>query len=323
MGPSWLFYLAYIIADGLSSEPQQNDLKSDAEFIKHALPIGNTSGIADILSHRLYDQRLEIAHQFQLKYGKFLKEELASHAGDEMKHLLFALVVPTPVFYATELHNAIMGIGTNENVIIEILCTLTNSEMWAVIDAYEAEFQHKLIDDIKGDTSGDFKHLLVAILQANRDDSGATNKAQAAADALHLHKAGLDKIGTDEKVFYDILGTRNHNQLKLICDEYKHLSGHDLEYAIEKEFSGHAKDGLLAIVATARNLPAYFAEQLHHCMTAGERKNEQLVRILVPRVKVVDTIMQEYSKAYGRDLKTDISEHTKGVFKESILRHIH
>ncbi|KAB0794609.1 hypothetical protein PPYR_11448 [Photinus pyralis] len=332
MGSSYKYvvvFLAYFIVDGLSYQPTQNEFKNvgfkvpnfdasaDCDLIKHALHSGELSTIVNILTHRLYDQRIEIAHMYKTKYGKFLKEEFASH------DLLVALVVPTPLFYAMELHKAIIGVGTNEKVLIQILCTLNNKDMLSVINAYESEFHHKLMDDVKGDTSGDFKNLMVAILHANRDESGVVNKAHAATDALHLHKAGLDRIGTDESVFYEILGTRNYNQLRLICDEYKHLSGHDLEYAIEKEFSGHAETGLLTILAAAKNLPGYFAEQLHHCISATD-KNEQLVTIIVPRSKPdMGYIKQEYSKVYHKNLEFDIAENTEGFFKEGILNLLH
>ncbi|KAB0794607.1 hypothetical protein PPYR_11446, partial [Photinus pyralis] len=245
-----------------------------------------------------------------------LKEELVGH------DLIIALVVSTPVFYATELHNAMMGTGTDEDVLIQILCTLNNKQILSVIDAYESEFHNKLIDDIKGDTSGDFEDLLVEILHADRDEREVTDLNQAQTDYIRLYDAGVTLVGTDEKVFYDILCTRNYNQLRLIFQEYKfRLPRHDIEYAIEEEFSGYAKEGLLTIVAVAKNLSGYFAEKIHHCMHANDKKHEQLIRIIVPRSKtdVIVSIKQEYSKMYNKSLEFDVTEHTKGLFRKAIL----
>ena len=48
-----------------------------------------------------------------------------------------ALAIPKTDYLAAEIHEAIAGLGTNEEVLIEILCTRTNQEMRNIIEAYE------------------------------------------------------------------------------------------------------------------------------------------------------------------------------------------
>lgn len=67
------------------------------------------------------------------------------------------------------------------------------------------------------------------------------------AKAKQLYEAGEKKLGTDESVFNAIIATTNYAQLNLIFQEYRKLAKHDIEDAIEKEFSGDIRDGLLAV----------------------------------------------------------------------------
>lgn len=60
-------------------------------------------------------------------------------------------------------------------------------------------FNKTLESDIKGDTSGHFKRLLVSLLQASRDENQAVDHELAASDAKALFEAGKLLIQTLKK----------------------------------------------------------------------------------------------------------------------------
>jgi len=65
-----------------------------------------------------------------------LLSDLKGELSGKFEDLVLALMIPLPVFLAREVQNAIEGIGTNEQTLIEILCTGSNAEIFAIKNAY-------------------------------------------------------------------------------------------------------------------------------------------------------------------------------------------
>ena len=89
-----------------------------------------------------------------------------------------------------------------------MLCTKEADEIYKVVEAYNTMFEGRNLEkDIIGDTSGDFKNLLLGLLRCERPAlSTPVDQQQAAADAEALHKAGEKKwFGTDESKFVSFL----------------------------------------------------------------------------------------------------------------------
>ena len=114
-------------------------------------------------------------------------------------------------------------------------------------------------------------------------------------------------MGTDESTFNMVLCQRSFAQLRLIFDEYYRITGHDIEDAIKNEFSGNSKEGLLAIVRSIRNLPAFFAKCVHDAIAGMGTNDRKLVRIIVTRCEIdMGEIKQNYLMQYGTTVADDI-----------------
>ncbi|MEQ8275686.1 MAG: annexin [Deltaproteobacteria bacterium] len=146
---------------------------------------------------------------------------------------------------AVALHEAIDGLGTDEQKLIDVLSNRTNREIRAIRSAYQEMFGESLDDAIKGDTSGDLETMLLTLASGNRDESGTVDQAQATRDAVALHQA-IDGWGTDEAALIRILGKRSKGQLAATAKAYEAMYGESLQDAVKGDTSGWFETSLLA-----------------------------------------------------------------------------
>lgn len=262
---------------------------------------------------------MEIVRSYKTAYGKDLLDDIRSETSGNFERILIALLTPMTEFYCRELYEAIYGEGTDEDALIEVLCALSNHEIREISMYYLRMFGKSLEQDLRGDTSGCFKRLMVSLSTGNRDESMVTDVNAARADAQQLKAAGVDKWGTDESTFNRIFCTRNYAQLKLICQEYEKLTGQPLEKDVKKEFSGDIEEGLLAIIRAANNRAEFFARRLHKSMAGFGTDDRALIRLTVTRCEVdMMDIKEEFQRYYGKSLKSFVKGDISGHYKHAV-----
>lgn len=297
------------------------DASADANALRAAMKGFGTDeqAIIDILCARSNGQRMQILETYANELGRDLIEDLKSELGGKFEDVIVALMMPPEKYLCKQLHKAMDGLGTNEAALIEILAPQTNEEIKKIVDCYEEMYNRPLAEHLCSETDGSFRRLLTMIIVGARDPQGTVDADLAVEQANQLYNAGEAKFGTDEEVFYKILAHASFDQLELVFDEYKKLSGRTIEQAMKDELSGELYDALSTIVECVQMAPHYFAKRLHKAMDGAGTDDASMIRIIVTRSEIdLQNVKDEYEQMYNKTLLSAVRGECSGDYKHAL-----
>lgn len=277
--------------------------------------------IIDVLTKRTYSQRREIAFAYERRTKKDMITALKAALSGSLETVILGLMKSTSQYDASEIRGSIKGLGTDEETLIEILCSRSNDELVEIKKVYNELFKKDLAKDVKGDTSGNFAKLLLALVETKRaEPTSVVDYEKIDADARALYDAGVKIKGTDVNTWISIMSERSVPHLRKVFDKYKSYSPYDMQESIVKEVKGDLQKSFLVLVQCFENKPLYFAKKLNEAMKSKGAKEKIVTRIIVSRCEVdLKKVCSEYKNTFGQSLQQTITEHTKGDYQKALL----
>jgi len=294
----------------------------DAKALRKAMKGFGTdeAAIIAILCARSHTQRQELIPAYSQMHGRDLIKDLKSELAGNFENVVVGLMTPLDEYLALEVKRAIKGIGTDEDVLIEIMCTRSNAEIAAIKEAYSRLYGSDMSEDVAGDLSGDLKRVMIALMTCNRPEMTGVDPGRASQAAEELKEAGVAQWGTDEGAFIAVMCANSYEQLRAIFAEYQVISGHDIMDAIKNEMSGDLAVAILTMVKSIYNSPLFFAEKLYKAMKGMGTDDKTLVRIIVSRCEIdLAYIRSEYAKIYGKTLEAAVKDETSGDCQTALM----
>ena len=295
--------------------------QADAEALRKAMKGFGTdeAALIKICANRTNAQRQRIKHDYKALYGRDLIADLKSELHGKFEDAMIALFTEPIEYDRDELRGAMKGAGTNEDTLIEIIASRSKSQIMAIKQKYKEKFNRDLEEDVKKETSGTLRHLLISLLQGSRREAPA-NPNQMAAVAQEIYKAGEAKLGTDESVFNKYFCTLSPHELACMAQQYHKLTGHTILQAIDKEFHGDSKKALRTIVYATLSPSEYFATRVNDAIKGWGTKDHLLIRILITRDEIdMPQIKQYYKQLYGKDMVQAIKSDISGDYQKLMI----
>uniref|UniRef100_A0A8C2WBT2 Annexin n=1 Tax=Cyclopterus lumpus TaxID=8103 RepID=A0A8C2WBT2_CYCLU len=277
--------------------------------------------IIDILTKRTYSQRRDIAFSYERRAKKDMISALKAELSGSLETVILGLMKSTAQYDASLIRGSIKGAGTDEETLIEVLCSRSNNELVEIKKVYKELFKKDLEKDVAGDTSGNFAKLLLALVQTKRaEPSSMVDYEKIDEDARALYEAGVKIKGTDVPTWISIMSERSVPHLQKVFQRYKSYSPYDMQESIMKEVKGDLQRSFLVLVQCFENKQLYFANRLNEAMKSKGAKEKMVTRIIVSRCEVdLKKICSEYKTNLGESLQKTIMEHTKGDYQKVLL----
>ncbi|KAJ0015429.1 hypothetical protein NQD34_009049 [Periophthalmus magnuspinnatus] len=232
------------------------------------------------------------------------------------------------------LKKAIEGLGTTEKTLIEVLTQRSNAQRQLIAQAYEKAtgrvteilnlrleryafrltfifiFFQKLVDDLKGDTQGDFEDVLVALVTP-----------PAVFDCHEVIKA-IKGAGTTESILTEIFASKSNKQIKALSEAYMAETGKSVLHDLKGEVSGEYGKALLILAEGKRDESTHVdtakakadAKALYE---AGEKKwgtdEDKFIDILCHRsIPQLRQTLVEYKEISKKTLQESIESEMSG-----------
>jgi hypothetical protein len=297
-------------------------IEKDIEDLRKAMKGSGTdeNTIIKIVANRTQKQRVEIKELYKKKFDRDLINDIKSELRGKLEDAIVNLFKDPIEYDVDQLKKAMKGAGTDEDSLIEIICSRPNLVLKQIKEKYKEKIGKDLESDLKSDIKGDLQKILLPIVQLKRSDNKKPNVDECQQKAKKLQEGGVKKWGTDESVFSQILSTSSPEELICISQEYHKITGETILEAIDKEFSGNMKKAYKAIIYAMLSPSEYFATRVKDAIKGFGTNDNLLMRILISRDEIdMPQIKAFYSKLYGKDMVDDIKSDIGGDYEKLMV----
>ncbi|KAJ8365749.1 hypothetical protein SKAU_G00145800 [Synaphobranchus kaupii] len=111
-----------------------------------------------------------VFHEYQQMSGRDIEKSICREMSGDLETGMVAVVKcikNTPAYFAERLHKAMQGAGTKDRTLVRVMVSRCEVDMLDIRQVYGQTYGKSLYTHISGDTSGDYKKLLLKLCGGN------------------------------------------------------------------------------------------------------------------------------------------------------------
>ena len=284
------------------------------------------NALIDIAINNTNAQRVKLRDDYKAKFGRDLLDDFKKNFKSDFLDTVTG-VFKTPAEYDADLlYTAMKGIGSDKDVITEVLCFRDQKRINEIKAKFQEKYGKDLVAEIKSETSGDYQKIVLQLLEGGRQENAQADLQKCSGIADELYKAGEDKLGTDEATFIKYFTSLSPAELLLVCKEYHKKYKKNMIDVLKSEFDGNEKNLLIRILYSMFSPSEYFAEQIMYAVAGAGTNDAQLIRCIISRYSIdMKKVKKYYKKLYNKELldavKDDVSGNYGKILEALINKH--
>jgi len=251
----------------------QGSIDQDAKALRKAMKGFGTdeTALITILCNKERKYLEAVSSAFQAEFKRDLMSDIKSETSSDFERVLVGLLTDPEKYDAQHLNTGM--VSKNTKMLNEILCTRTPDELRAISSAFAGLYNKILPDEISKSFNGNLRNCYLHALGEKK--AGSASLIGEHVDALH--NAGEAKVGTNEKIFVDILSGFAADHVYAVAEAYQKKYGTILTNVIKDEFSGDLERVLIGFATPADQ---YLADCLEKAFRALGVDDTTVIRIL-------------------------------------------
>nr|VDD54605.1 unnamed protein product [Brassica oleracea] len=302
-----------------SSVPSPSE---DAEQLKTAFEGWGTNEdlIISILAHRSAEQRKLIRQTYHEVFGEDLLKSLDKELSSDFERAILLWTLEPGERDALLANEATKRWTSSNQVLMEVACTRTSTQLLHARQAYHARFKKSIEEDVAHHTTGDFRKLLVSLVSSYRYEGDEVNMTLAKQEAKLIHERIKDKHYSDEEVIR-ILSTRSKAQINATFNRYQDDHGRKSSSSAHKDLNFPKFLELLRSTIQCLTRPElYFVDVLRSAINKTGTNEGALTRIVTTRAEIdLKVIGEEYQRRNSIPLEKAITKDTRGDYEKMLV----
>jgi len=276
----------------------------------------NEAALVDIIGPRTNEELQLINKTYTNEIKRDLIKDIKSETSGHFETALVSLITDRYELDAQYVYKAIKGLGTDEDLLSEILCTRSPAELKLIAEAYMRLFKKDMAEAVYDDVSGDLKATYRTLLTSPREDNKSASQLES--DVKALFAAGEGKWGTNERAFINIIATSSRQYCEQMFFAYAKLYGKSLDRAITNEMGGDTGKALALLVTP---LDMVFARKFHESMVGAGTKDTMLIRLVVTQKgRGLPAINNRFLLEHQKTLAKWVESETSGDYRKILLK---